>query len=92
METTITSTAGLIPVSLSLVGLMAALQYLKGMTDYAAAVRLVFFGFLFLFAAKVLALATSVMPTEYYYAVKLTLSTSKKPLRSMTLLTSPSAW
>lgn len=73
METTITSTAGLIPVSLSLVGLMAALQYLKGMTDYAAAVRLVFFGFLFLFAAKVLALATSVMPTEYYYAVKLTL-------------------
>ena len=73
METTVTSTAGLIPVSLSLVGLLAALQYLKGMTDYAAAVRLVFFGFAFLFVAKVLALAASLMPTDYYYAAKLTL-------------------
>ena len=67
METALTSTAGLIPMLLSLVGVLVTLQYLKGMADFSAAIRFVFWGFVFVFAAKLLVFAAGFMPQGYYY-------------------------
>ena len=67
METALTSTAGLIPMLLSLVGVLVTLQYLKGMADFSAAIRFVFWGFVFVFAAKLLVFASGFMPQGYYY-------------------------
>ena len=67
METALTSTAGLIPMLLSLVGVLVTLQYLKGMADFSAAIRFVFWGFVFIFAAKLLVFAAGFMPQGYYY-------------------------
>lgn len=51
METALTSTAGLIPMLLSLVGVLVTLQYLKGMADFSAAIRFIF-GDLLLFSPQ----------------------------------------
>ena len=67
METALTSTAGLIPMLLSLVGVLVTLQYLKGMADFSAAIRFIFWGFAFIFAAKLLIFAARFMPQGYYY-------------------------
>lgn len=67
METALTSTAGLIPMLLSLVGVLVTLQYLKGMSDFSAAIRFIFWGFAFVFAAKLTTFANGFMPQVYYY-------------------------
>ena len=67
METTLTSTAGLIPMLLSLVGVLVTLQYLKGMADFSDAIRFIFWGFLFIFGAKLLVFIARFMPQGYYY-------------------------
>ena len=67
METALTSTAGLIPMLLSLVGVLVTLQYLKGMTDFSAAIRFVFWGFACILAAKLLIFTARFMPQGYYY-------------------------
>lgn len=67
METALTSTAGLVPMMLSLVGVLVALQYLKGMSDFSDAISLIFWGFLFIFLSKVLIFASRFIPTGYYY-------------------------
>ena len=67
METTLTSTAGLIPMLLSLIGLLAALQYLKGMDDFEETIRYVFWGFLCVFVAKLSVFTSRFMPDGYFY-------------------------
>ena len=67
METILTSTTGLIPMLLSLIGVLATLQYLKGMKDLSKAMRFVFWGFLFIFLAKLQVFAFGVMPQKIYY-------------------------
>ncbi|MBR1777448.1 MAG: diguanylate cyclase [Alphaproteobacteria bacterium] len=71
METTLTSTAGLIPMMLSLVGVLVALQYLKGMAEFSEAVRFIFWGFVFVFFTKVLIFAAHFMSAEHYYFASL---------------------
>lgn len=67
METTLTSTAGLIPMLLSLIGLLAALQYLKGMDDFEETIRYVFWGFACVFVAKLSVFTSRFMPDGYFY-------------------------
>ncbi len=67
METTLTSTAGIIPMLLSLIGLLASLQYLKGMSDFSSAVRLIFFSFVCVFLTKVLSFVSGFISAEYRY-------------------------
>ncbi|MBO4644830.1 MAG: hypothetical protein J5716_09520, partial [Alphaproteobacteria bacterium] len=67
METNFASTAGLIPMALSLIGVLAALHYLKGMADFSTAIKFIFFGFLFILLSKILVLAVGSISTEYYY-------------------------
>ena len=73
METTLSSTAGLIPMLLSLIGLLASLQYLKGMSDFSSAIRLIFFGFGCVFLTKILPFVSGFVSTEHYYFSSLTL-------------------
>ena len=65
METNFASTAGLIPMALSLIGVLAALHYLKGMADFSTAIKFIFFGFLFILLSKILVLAVGSISTEY---------------------------
>ncbi|MBR4126994.1 MAG: diguanylate cyclase [Alphaproteobacteria bacterium] len=86
METSLDSTVGLIPMMLSLVGVLTALQYLKGMADFSKAVQLIFWGFVCLFLTKVLLFASRFMSAEYYYFICLMLK-----LWSAVLLTAGAA-
>lgn len=54
MGTALISTSGLIPTLFGLIGVLAALQYLKGMVDFSKAVKQIFMGFAFIFLAKLL--------------------------------------
>ena len=71
MGTTFASTASLIPMILSLAGVLAALQYLKGMADFSAAIKFIFFGFLFVLLTKILILSSGFISTEKYYFLSL---------------------
>ena len=73
METALTSTSGLIPMMLSLVGVLAALQYLKGMTEFSKAIRFIFWGFVFVLFEKILIFASRLVSPEHYYFVSLVL-------------------
>ena len=73
MEASITSTTGLIPLLLSLTGVLVALQYLKGMSDFSDAVRLVFLGFVCTLLAKILIFVRGSMSDENYYCASLIL-------------------
>ena len=67
METTLNSTAGLIPMLLGLIGVMVSLQYLKGMSDFSDAIRFIFWGFAFVFLSKILVFVSRLIGLEYYY-------------------------
>ena len=67
METTLNSTAGIIPMLLSLIGVLVALQYLKGMSDFSDAIRYIFWGFVFVFLSKVLIFVSRMIGLEYYF-------------------------
>lgn len=73
METALTSTAGLVPILLSLIGVLVTLQYLKGMSDFSDAIKFIFWGFIFVFASKLLLFAAGSLPEGYYYFVSLLL-------------------
>ena len=86
METALTSTTGLIPMMLSLVGVLVALQYLKGMSDFSDAIRFIFWGFVFVFLSKILIFCSRSIGVEYYYFASLMLH-----LLSAVLLTAGAA-
>lgn len=71
MGAAVTSTVGLIPMMLSLIGILAALQYLKGMADFSNAIRFIFWGFVFVLLTKVLIFASRFISVENYYFASL---------------------
>ena len=71
MEAALTSTAGLVPILLSLIGVLVTLQYLKGMSDFSDAIKFIFWGFIFVFASKLLMFAAGSLSEGYYYFVSL---------------------
>ena len=71
MGSAITSTTGLVPMVLSLIGILAALQYLKGMADFSNAIRFIFWGFVFVLLTKILIFASRFMSVENYYFASL---------------------
>ena len=47
MGTALISSAGLVPVLFSIIGILLALRYLKDQTDFSKGIQAVFYGFVF---------------------------------------------
>ena len=73
MNMALNSSAGLTPVLFGLAGILLALRYLKDQSDFSQGISAVFYGFLCVFAAKLLIFAIPVFDEGSYYFVTLSL-------------------
>lgn len=71
MGTALNSSASLVPILFSLVGLLLALRYLKDQTDFSKGISAMFYGFLCVLAAKVFIWLIPVFEEGIYYFVTL---------------------
>lgn len=67
MGTALYSTSGLVPILFSLIGVLGALQYLKGQADFSKGISAVFFGFLCIFLLKLLIWVAPALGTYYSF-------------------------
>lgn len=71
MGTALISSAGLVPVLFSIIGILLALRYLKDQTDFSKGIQAVFYGFVFVLVAKVFIWLIPVFEEAVYYFVTL---------------------
>ena len=71
MGTALISSAGLVPVLFSIIGILLALRYLKDQTDFSKGIQAVFYGFVFVLVAKAFIWLIPVFEEAVYYFVTL---------------------